>query len=89
MTINGDDLYELAEKNQLPFFPFYSVRKLVQSPQVRARESVVPVRVGSRSADMPGAPVQMRGSPWTLRRPAPRLGEHTASILHDRRDMEP
>lgn len=87
MTINGDDLYELAEKNQLPFFNFYSVRKLVQSPQVRARDSVVPIEIGGRIAQMPGAPVKMNGSPWTLRRPAPRLGEHTDIILRDKMEL--
>lgn len=87
MTITGDELYELAEKNQLPFFPFYSVRKLVQSPQVRSRASIVPVEIGGRSAMMPGAPVKMNGSPWSFRRPAPKLGEHTDMILRDKLEI--
>jgi crotonobetainyl-CoA:carnitine CoA-transferase CaiB-like acyl-CoA transferase len=82
MTIEGDAIYALAEKYQLPFFPFYSVKKVLDSAQVQARESVVDVDVGGHPAKMPGAPLQMRGSPWMLRHPAPRLGEHNSTILH-------
>lgn len=30
---------------------------------------------------MPGAPYQFSATPWELRRPAPKLGEHTAEVL--------
>ena len=30
---------------------------------------------------MPGAPYQLSATPWALRRPAPRLGQHTAEVL--------
>jgi benzylsuccinate CoA-transferase BbsE subunit len=30
---------------------------------------------------MPGAPYQFSATPWALRRPAPKLGEHTAEVL--------
>ena len=30
---------------------------------------------------MPGAPYRFSATPWALRRPAPRLGEHTAEVL--------
>jgi crotonobetainyl-CoA:carnitine CoA-transferase CaiB-like acyl-CoA transferase len=29
---------------------------------------------------VPGAPFQMDGTPWSLRRPAPRLGEHNEEV---------
>jgi crotonobetainyl-CoA:carnitine CoA-transferase CaiB-like acyl-CoA transferase len=45
---------------------------------------VVDVEIGDRHAKMPGAPFAMRMTPWTLRRPAPRLGEHNAAILGER-----
>lgn len=81
MTVTGDELYALACESQLPIFPFYSVRKLVDSPQVAARGSVVEFMLGERPARMPAAPLQMKGSPWALRRPAPRKGEHTDYIV--------
>ena len=33
------------------------------------------------SALMPGAPCVFGATPWELRRPAPKLGEHTAEVL--------
>jgi crotonobetainyl-CoA:carnitine CoA-transferase CaiB-like acyl-CoA transferase len=81
MTVTGEELYALACESQLPIFPFYSVRKLVDCDQVAARGSVVEFMLGERLARMPAAPVQMKGTPWTLRRPAPRKGEHTAHIV--------
>ena len=32
---------------------------------------------------MPGRPFTMRASPWSLRRGAPRLGEHTDEVLSE------
>ena len=32
---------------------------------------------------MPGAPYQFSATPWELRRPAPRLGEHTVEVLKE------
>lgn len=81
MTVTCDTLYALAEQFELLVFPFYSVRKMAGSAHVRERQSVVDTTVGGRQARMPGAPFQMRGTPWALRRPAPRKGEHTAQIL--------
>lgn len=81
LELSGDELYALADARQLPFFPFYPVRKAVDSEHSRARESVVGLRVGTRRARMPGAPFRMEKTPWALRRPAPRLGEHTEQIL--------
>jgi crotonobetainyl-CoA:carnitine CoA-transferase CaiB-like acyl-CoA transferase len=76
MTLTGDDLYAIAERVQLPIFPFYSIRKLAGCDHVCERRSLVEVAVGDRKARMPGAPFAMRETPWQLRRPAPHLGEH-------------
>lgn len=84
MTLTGDDLYVLAEKYQLPIFPFYSIRKMKDTAHARERRTLVDIDVGGRRAAMPAAPFLMRETPWSMRRPAPRLGEHTGAILHDR-----
>jgi len=84
MTLSGDELHAIAERVQLPMFPFYSIRKMAESEQVRERRSLVDVSVGGRKARMPGAPFTMRKTPWQLRRPAPRLGEHNESLLRQR-----
>jgi len=83
MTLSGEELYGLANQTQLPIFQFYPVRRLVQCDQVAARNSVVDIEIGHRRAKMPGAPFIMRATPWTLRRPAPRLGEHNAMLLDE------
>jgi crotonobetainyl-CoA:carnitine CoA-transferase CaiB-like acyl-CoA transferase len=84
MTLTGDDLYGLAEKYQLPIFPFYSIRKMANTKHARERRTLVDIGIGGRRAAMPAAPFLMRGTPWCMRRPAPRLGEHTRAILHER-----
>jgi crotonobetainyl-CoA:carnitine CoA-transferase CaiB-like acyl-CoA transferase len=83
MTLTGDELHALAEQSQLPMFPFYSIRKMADSDHSRERRTLIEVQIGGKAARMPAAPVQMRVTPWSLRRPAPRLGEHSATILKD------
>ncbi len=83
MTKVGGELYELAEQLELPWFPFYPLSKMVESEHVRARGSLVEVERAGCRFRMPGPPIQMGGTPWSLRLPAPRLGEHTHMILHE------
>ncbi len=81
MKLTGDELHAIAEEMQLPMFPFYSIRKVADCEQVRERRSLVDVDIGGKRARMPGAPFALRKSPWQLRRPAPRLGEHNEMLL--------
>ena len=62
MTLSGDELYGLAETvPSFPIFPFYSIRKLVESEHVRARRSVVDIEIGNRRARMPARPFHDAG----------------------------
>ncbi|MBI4246009.1 MAG: CoA transferase [Candidatus Rokubacteria bacterium] len=81
MTLTGNELFALAERLRLPIFPFYPLGKMVDSEHVRERGSLVELEVGGHRARMPGPPILMPLTPWALRRPAPRLGEHTRVIL--------
>lgn len=83
MSLSSDELHAFGEKSQLPIFPFYSIRKMADSDHSRVRGTLAEVEIGGRPARMPAAPFQMQATPWSLRRPAPRLGEHTAAILED------
>ena len=83
MTLTGDELHAFAEQAQLPIFPFYSIRKMANSEHSRERRTLVEVEIGGKAARMPAAPLKMRATPWSLRRPAPHLGEHSAEILRD------
>jgi len=89
MGHTGHALYELAGKLRLPFFPLYALGEMVESDHVRERGSLVDVDRDGTRFTMPGRPVHMHGSPWGLRRPAPRLGEHTWEVLHDWLAYEP
>ncbi len=84
MTLSGDELYEIGEKYQLPFFPFYSVKQVSESDHVVQRGSLAEIEIAGHKARMPGPPLHMRGTPWSLRRPAPQLGEHNSELLEGR-----
>jgi crotonobetainyl-CoA:carnitine CoA-transferase CaiB-like acyl-CoA transferase len=68
----------------VPAGPIYDMAGVYADPQVRAREMVV-------EADHPaagrvrhiGIPVKLSETPGSIRRAAPRLGEHTDEILRD------
>lgn len=83
MTLTSDEMHAFGETSQLPIFPFYSFRKMAASEHTRVRGTLADIEIGGRPARMPAAPFQMRGTPWSLRRPAPHLGEHNATILKD------
>ena len=82
-SLTGDELFELGRKLELPLFPFYSVREMVNADQVAFRRSLVAVPTLPAGTQMPGALIGMTGTPWTIRKPAPQLGEHTRAILQD------
>lgn len=83
MNLTGAELFALAGKLRAPFFQFYALSQMAGSEHVAERGSLVDIELGGRPARMPGAPIGMRGTPWTLRRAAPRLGEHNAVVLRD------
>lgn len=87
MNHSGDELCDLAAKLQLPFFPFYPIRKLVESDQVRFRDSLSSIAQLGPLARMPGSPIGMQRTPWTFRIPAPKLGEHTDEVLREYLDL--
>ena len=57
---------------------------MLDDPQVQAREMVLetehPVFGALRTI---ANPVKLSDTPWSLRRLAPRLGEHTAAVLRE------
>ena len=68
----------------VPCGPIYTVDEIVEDPQVRAREMLVEIEHPSAGRiTIPGLPVKCSGTPGSIRRPPPRLGEHTADVLAD------
>jgi crotonobetainyl-CoA:carnitine CoA-transferase CaiB-like acyl-CoA transferase len=76
------DWLGLFDANDIPCGPINDYRHVFEDPQVLARELVVetnhPALGRIRTL---GSPIKMSGTPPTVGRPAPRLGEHTDEVL--------
>ncbi len=57
-----------------------NAEELRHSDQLDARGFIVETRVDGRAAHAAGAPAKLSATPWSLERPAPRLGEHNGSL---------
>ena len=72
----------LFDANGIPCGPINDYAQVFQDPQVIAREMVVDIEhptLGPMKAL--GSPIKMSATPPDVRRPAPRLGEHTKDVL--------
>ena len=73
---------EMLEAGDVPAGPVLDVRQMHADPQTRAREMVVSVdHPATGAVETIGLPVKFSGTPGGVRRPAPRLGEHTLEVL--------
>ena len=75
---------ELLESAELPCAPINTVDKIVNDPQIKAREMIVEVEHPiAGHLKMPGVPVKMSLTPGSVDKPAPMLGQHTAELLKE------
>src|SRR5215813_9813716 len=78
------ELYHKAQARRIPFAPVSTMGDLLDSEHIRARgffaEITHPV---AGTFPYPAAPHQCSVTPWTLRRPAPCLGQHNAEVYGD------
>ena len=76
-----NDLYHQAQARRIPFAPVSTMGDLLNSAHLTARgffaEIAHPV-AGTFAS--PTAPYRFSTTPWTLRRPAPCLGQHNAEV---------
>jgi len=76
------ELYEQAQRRRVPFAPVSTMGDLLGSSHLKARGFFATLaHPVAGPVTMPGAPYKMSATPWTLRRPAPTLGQHTAEVL--------
>jgi crotonobetainyl-CoA:carnitine CoA-transferase CaiB-like acyl-CoA transferase len=69
-------------ENEVPCSPVNTIDKVVQQPQVHARDMVQEMNLdGLGMMSMAGLPIKFSESPGAIRLPPPRLGQHTAEIL--------
>ncbi|MFH1087318.1 MAG: CoA transferase [Chloroflexota bacterium] len=75
------DLTRMAQAKGIPASPVNTPGDIVEAEQMKARAFLVDVDhpAGGRTRH-PGAPFQLSQTPWQLRRPAPRLGQHNEDI---------
>ena len=82
MEHTGAEIAQLSQAKGVPCFPAYTVGQMVDSKHVAEREFLWTHQGPNGSTfKLPGYPVRMAATPWRLRRPAPKLGEHTAHRL--------
>ncbi len=78
------EIWAAARMAEVVVGPLFTVQDLHEDPEFRKRGFWEPVHHAALGdLEMPGRPFLMPKSPWTLRRPAPLLGEHTREILRE------
>jgi crotonobetainyl-CoA:carnitine CoA-transferase CaiB-like acyl-CoA transferase len=76
-----DEIYKNGQALHLPIFPVQNLTEVMATRHFHEREFFAPREVpGVGPVLLPGAPFKMSLTPWSLRRPAPRLGQHNAEI---------
>jgi CoA:oxalate CoA-transferase len=66
----------------IPCGPLNTIDRLLEDPQVQAREMIVDVtHPVAGHLRMPGLPIKLSDTPGEVFRPAPMLGQHTGEIL--------
>ena len=78
------EIWKLAQAHRVVSGPLNTVEDLAQDAVFEERgcfsETMLP---DGSSLKMLARPFIMRDTPWALRRPAPRLGQHTAEVLSE------
>jgi crotonobetainyl-CoA:carnitine CoA-transferase CaiB-like acyl-CoA transferase len=78
----AQDLYLEAQKRRIPFAPVNTMRNLYESEHLAARDFFVAFdQPGVGRVNLPGMPSKYGRTQWSLRRPAPRLGEHSEEVF--------
>ena len=81
-TMPSEQAYHGCQQRGIAAGVIRSPEENLDDPHFRAdRDFFVPLPGLGSDALAPGAPYRFEKTPWALRRPAPRLGEHTAEVL--------
>ena len=78
-----------AQEHHLAASPVNKLEDMVRSPQLDSRSYFVQSEhphIGEHR--YPGAPYRLEKTPWTIRRPAPLLGQHQDEILDEIREAD-
>lgn len=76
-----DELYRAGQARRVPLAPVSTMADLLASDHLKARGFFAVVdHPQAGSVTYPGAPYQFSLTPWTIRRPAPQLGQHNEEV---------
>ncbi|MGE0824432.1 MAG: CaiB/BaiF CoA transferase family protein [Candidatus Binatia bacterium] len=76
-----DELYHKAQSRRIPFAPVSTMGDLFNSEHLKARGFFAAItHPVAGTFPYPTAPEKFSTTPWTLRRPAPCLGQHNAEV---------
>lgn len=78
-------LYHEGQRRHIPLAAINNTADIIASPQLNYRDYFVHVPHPDLAQPMvmPGAPYKLAATPWRLRGPAPRAGQHNAEILRE------
>jgi len=81
-TRSIDEVIATLEAANVPVGRIYTIADIARDPQYLARGMIVQTHdADGRPLKVPGIVPKLAATPGRLRTPAPRLGEHTASVL--------
>jgi crotonobetainyl-CoA:carnitine CoA-transferase CaiB-like acyl-CoA transferase len=81
MARDRQTIFDAAQRQRIPAGPVNTMRDAVEDAHLRERQYFVTVeREDTGPLRYPGAPYRLSETPWSIRRPAPRLGEHNEEI---------
>ncbi|MBE3603019.1 CoA transferase [bacterium] len=76
------ELYRAAQEKRVPFAPINTMRDLYENEHLAERQFFTTLeQPGIGGVKLPGMPSKYGATPWALRRPAPKLGEHTEEVF--------
>ena len=76
------EVFEQLQSYSVMCAPLQTIDEVFTDPQAIAREFFVEIdNPEAGSLLQPSGPFKMSETPWTVRRPAPLLGQHTDEVL--------
>ncbi len=82
MKYTKQELFDIGREKRIPIAPLWTVKDVLTDPQFASRGFFVEVaHPDTGNLKYPGVGYQMSATPFAIRRPAPRLGEHNEEIL--------
>ena len=77
-----EEIYREGQRRHIAFTPLCSTAEVAENAHLAARDFFVRIDHPNGGAlRAPGAPYRHSATPWAIRRPAPRLGEHNREVL--------